>query len=52
MLLEQRDHAAAQQLLKMRDQFGLTYKFEGVPEYAAFLASAEFPEFKRKLEGR
>jgi hypothetical protein len=52
VLLQQKDHpATAEQLLKMRDQFGLAYKFEGVPEYAAFLASAEYPAFQRKLHG-
>jgi hypothetical protein len=52
VLLQQRDHAAtAERLLQMRDRFALTYQFDGVPEYAAFVASAEYPAFKRKLGG-
>jgi hypothetical protein len=52
VLLVQRAHGeTAEQLLKMRDQFELAYELERVPEYAAFVASAEYPAFKRRLDG-
>jgi tetratricopeptide (TPR) repeat protein len=50
VLLQRKDHAAtAAKLLQMRDQFELVYEFEDIPEYAAFVASSEYPAFKRQL---